>query len=220
MSSIVKSLVKATGCKAKTGEDRQAYLVRLVTAVSELPEDDWAKLPEDSQDWVNEAITAIKAKTDVDDPDAEEVPAVAAEAEDDEEAPKPKKAAKAAKPAKKAPAEESDDEDEEAPKAKPAKKAVKAEVEDDDEEADEDEAEEAPKAKAAKKAPVTTKSGDADKFRLAYIKVLVKGKDTKPQELVRKLELSLSDNYVTGMAYDLRKTVDAMRKANLLADAE
>ena len=195
--SVIKPLVKATGCKPKADEDRQDYLTRLVTAVSEMQEDDWAKLPDDAQDWVNDAITAIKDKKEVVDP------AEAVEAEAAAEAPKPAKKPKPA--AVKEEAEEAAEEDE-----KPAKKAKPAKVETEEE----DEAE----AKPAKKVAKASTPGAADKFRLAYLKALVKGKAPKPQELVTKLGLELSDNYVTGMAYDLRKTVDALRKAELLKE--
>lgn len=196
--SALKSLVKATGCKPKTDEDRQEYLTRLVTAVSEMQEDGWAKLPDDSQDWVNDAITAIKAKKEVSDPDE------AAEAEPEAKPAKKPKPAAVEEEAEEAAAETADED------AKPAKKAKPAKVETEEEE---------PEAKPAKKAAAKASTpGAADKFRLAYLKALVKGKAPKPQELVTKLGLELSDNYVTGMAYDLRKTVDALRKAELLKE--
>jgi hypothetical protein len=68
--SLLKSLISATGCAQKASEERQAYLVRLVTAVTELTEDDWAKLPDDAQDWTNDAIIAIKARNEIEDPEA------------------------------------------------------------------------------------------------------------------------------------------------------
>jgi hypothetical protein len=197
--SAIKPLVKATGCKPKADEDRQDYLVRLVTAVSEMQEDDWAKLPDDSQDWVNDAITAIKAKKEVSDPDE------AAEAEPEAKPAKKPKPAAVEEEAEEAAAETAEEEKPAAKKAKPAKV--------------EPEEEEEPEAKPAKKAAAKASTpGAADKFRLAYLKALVKGKAPKPQELVTKLGLELSDNYVTGMAYDLRKTVDALKKADLLKE--
>jgi hypothetical protein len=105
MASALKALVKLTGCKPEDGEERQAYLERLVKAVLKAPEDDWATLPEADQDWTNEAVLAIKAKKAIVDPDA-------ADEDEEEEAPKAKK------PKKAKAADDEDEDEEEAPKAK------------------------------------------------------------------------------------------------------
>lgn len=199
--SLLKPLQKVTGCKPKANEERQAYLTRLVTAVSEMQEDDWATLPDDAQDWVNDAITAIKAKKPVSDPveEAEEAPAA-------EPAKKPKPAKVEAEEPEKATEAEEEAEEKPAPKAKPK---AKAEVEKD---------ETAAEAKPAKKAAKSSEPGAADKFRLAYIKALCSGKEPKPYELSEKLDLGLSKDYASSMAWEIRKTLSLVRKAGFLKE--
>jgi hypothetical protein len=198
MASALKALVKLTGCKPEDGEERQAYLERLVKAVLKAPEDDWATLPEADQDWTNEAVLAIKAKKAIVDPDA-------ADEDEEEEAPKAKKPKKA----KAADDEDEEEEDEEeAPKAKKPKKAKAA----DDEDEDEDEEEEAPKAKKPKKAkaaddededeeeaPKAKKKGDTpfekkapgtgivENLREAYLDAFLAAPDKSPKALTDKV---------------------------------
>lgn len=77
MSKIQQLLAKATETDPKRGESitDPAYLKRLALAVGELPDKDWDALPEECQDWVNEAADAINAKKDVPVlPDAEKEP--------------------------------------------------------------------------------------------------------------------------------------------------
>ena len=189
---VIKSLSTATACKAKKGEDRQAYLTRLVTAVSGMTEDDWAKLPDDAQDWTNIAITAIKDKNEIPEPEPETPVA--------EEAPAPK-AKKPTKPA----AEEVEEEEEE-------------EADDEEEEAEEDEKPaKKPTAKPKGTAFQAKPGGPADKFRLTFVKELCAGKEPKPGELVKRLGIELSDNYSSGLAYDIKKTVTALVQAGLLS---
>jgi hypothetical protein len=173
MASALKALVKLTGCKPEDGEERQAYLERLVKAVLKAPEDDWATLPEADQDWTNEAVLAIKAKKAIVDPDA-------ADEDEEEEAPKAKKPKKA----KAADDEDEEEEDEEeAPKAKKPKKAKAADDEDEDEE-------EAPKAKKKgdtpfeKKAPGT---GIVENLREAYLDAFLAAPDKSPKALTDKV---------------------------------
>ena len=114
MTSL-KVLAKASGCKPRKGEDRQEYMSRLVKAILDLPEDDWAGLPDEDQDWVNDSVLNIKAKKPIVDPEDDD--------EDEEEAPikkakKPAKRGKKAKPVE----EEDDDEDEEEAPVKKTKK--------------------------------------------------------------------------------------------------
>jgi outer membrane biosynthesis protein TonB len=198
--SLLKPLQKATGCKPKADEDRQDYLVRLTTAVSEMQEDDWAKLPDDSQDWINDAITALKAKKEVSDPDE------AAEAEPEAKPAKKPKPAAVEEEAEE-PAAETADEDE----PKPAKKAKPAKVEAEEE----DEVEPAKPAKKAAKAPG---GAGADKFRQAYAKAYVVGKQPKPEELCAKLGNPIPESRAHGLAYEVRKVVDAMQKAGLVKE--
>lgn len=67
MSKIQATLAKATEVEPKRGEtvNSPEYLKRLALAVGELPDKDWDALPEDCQDWVNDAADAINAKKEV-----------------------------------------------------------------------------------------------------------------------------------------------------------
>lgn len=71
MSKIEKTLCDAAEIDPKRNEERQAFLVRLVTAVGKLPDAEWDKIDSDSQDWINKATDALNAKKTVEDfPDA------------------------------------------------------------------------------------------------------------------------------------------------------
>lgn len=74
-SKIEKELVEVTDLSTKRGEDRQAYLKRLVVAVSELSDKDWEGLSKDAQDWYNNAADAQNAKKALPDFEEEETPA-------------------------------------------------------------------------------------------------------------------------------------------------
>jgi hypothetical protein len=69
MSKIIETIEKATGVSPKDGKSRQDYLTRLVYAVSEMEDADWEKLPEDVHDWCTEAVTAVKDKRAIPDPE-------------------------------------------------------------------------------------------------------------------------------------------------------
>lgn len=172
MASELKALVKATGCKPEADEDRQEYLTRLVKAVLDLQEDEWAKLPDADQDWVNEGVLAIKAKKAITDPDEQEEAEEAAPAkkskpkpvEEEEEAPKPK--------AKKKPVAEEEEEEAPVKKAKPKKPAK--------EEEDEDE------APAKVKKPAGT--GIVAALREAYITAYLKDPEVSTSKILAALE--------------------------------
>lgn len=78
--TIIEQCVDATGIKDKKGEKRQDYLDRLVKAVQDLGDDDWDKLSESAQAWINKAAKAVNADKDIDEP-ADYKPA--ADADDD-----------------------------------------------------------------------------------------------------------------------------------------
>lgn len=63
--SIRETLIKATGQKPK-GKDETlvAFQKRLADAAYKLKEDEWDKIDEDAQKWVNAASTAIDKKAD------------------------------------------------------------------------------------------------------------------------------------------------------------
>lgn len=71
MSKIEKILCDAAEIDQKRDEERQAFLVRLVTAVGKLPDAEWDDLDGKAQDWINSATDALNAKKAVADfPDA------------------------------------------------------------------------------------------------------------------------------------------------------
>lgn len=85
MSAIEKELLKATNLKTKKGEDRQAYLVRLINAVQDLSDGDWDKISPEAQAWTNAGAKADnKKKAVVDFPDLDAGGSDAADAGTDE----------------------------------------------------------------------------------------------------------------------------------------
>ena len=62
--TVEHELIKATGIGKAGGEPRQEFLKRLLTAAlpGHLSDDDWAKLTEPAQDWVNEAMNKHHAQ--------------------------------------------------------------------------------------------------------------------------------------------------------------
>ncbi len=73
MSKIEKELSEVTEVSPKRGEDRSAFLDRIVVAVSKLSDKDWDGLSKDAQDWFNDAADAKNAKKEVPDfPDLKE----------------------------------------------------------------------------------------------------------------------------------------------------
>lgn len=75
MSAIEQAILGAIGAKPqRSGENRQKYLIRVMTAVQKLPDDQWEELAatEGAQAWCNAAIEADNEKKDIPDfPDAE-----------------------------------------------------------------------------------------------------------------------------------------------------
>lgn len=211
MASLLKPLVKATGLSQKEGQERQAYLINLAKAVAALEDEAWEKIPDDSQEWNNAAIIAIKAGEDVVDPDGEAAPAP--------------KAAKAKKPE---PVdeddEEADDEDEEADEevddededeeAPPAKKPVKAKKSEPKKAKKESEAEAKPE-KAPRKQTAAT--GASAVFRKAYILAYLKNPDVKPAQVIEKNGITISKGTSGVISYEARAVIAVLRAKKLLA---
>ena len=57
--NIGKELAVATGVKREENEDEQAYLLRLVTGVADLPQEAWDKLSDDAQAWHGKAVEDV-----------------------------------------------------------------------------------------------------------------------------------------------------------------
>ena len=74
MSKIQAELSEATGVKIKRGQDRQEFILALITAISALSDKEWDGLSKDAQDWNNDAVDAraAKKKTLPDFPDLDE----------------------------------------------------------------------------------------------------------------------------------------------------
>jgi hypothetical protein len=69
--TIRSELMEVTGIKTKIGENKQAFLRRLVDATNDkkkVPDEAWEKLSAAAQNWVNDANKAIEDKTEI--PDA------------------------------------------------------------------------------------------------------------------------------------------------------
>jgi hypothetical protein len=65
VSAIEQELLEATDVKIPKGNDRQKHLVKLMLAAAKLPDDVWAGLTKEAQDWTNENAEAYKAKDDL-----------------------------------------------------------------------------------------------------------------------------------------------------------
>lgn len=76
MSKIQAELSKATGVSQKPGQDRQAFFILLLVAVSKLSDAEWNALSVPAQDWFNDAADAREAKK----PTLPEMPDYVAEA--------------------------------------------------------------------------------------------------------------------------------------------
>lgn len=60
--TIYETLTQRVEVLPEEGEDEQTFLGRLVRAVNKLDEDEFEKLPEDAQQWMNDAVEAIEVK--------------------------------------------------------------------------------------------------------------------------------------------------------------
>ena len=62
--TVELELVGATGVERKQREDDVSFRTRLLRALDRMADEDFFKLSKEAQDWVNEAITAVKAEED------------------------------------------------------------------------------------------------------------------------------------------------------------
>jgi hypothetical protein len=154
--TVYNTLTKVLKITPEEDESEQDFYARTVKVGAKLSEKKFEALPEECQDWLDEATTAFKEKVAIpampgaDFDAAEEDEVVSDEDEDtspddpeeeeEEEAPTPKKAAPKAKAKAKAKVEEVEDEGEEEEEDEPAPKKA------------------AVKAKATKAAPVAKKT--------------------------------------------------------------
>jgi len=67
MATPIQLLATATGCEQKEGEERAAYLTRLIAATAELDDEGWNKLPKAGQAWFNSAAEATNSNRPVED---------------------------------------------------------------------------------------------------------------------------------------------------------
>lgn len=94
--SIATECEEVTGLKPRAKEGRQKFLGRLVKAIEDLEEADWAKLSDDAQGWYKKALKADETGEDIPDfPDVKKD-------ETEEENQVPDTTAKKKPPAKKA----------------------------------------------------------------------------------------------------------------------
>jgi hypothetical protein len=93
-SKIETKLIEVTKVKSKSGEDRQNFFKRIISAVQELEEDVWESLDEVTQKWVNDgAKNGNEAKAIADFPDLKSVKEDAVKTDKAEKAAKSDKAA-------------------------------------------------------------------------------------------------------------------------------
>lgn len=119
-NKIETELMDATALKRKVAEKPQLWMTRLIKAVQDLPEDEWDKISEPAQLWVNGGAKAIKGE--------KEVPAFPGEEpEEDEEDAKPARRGRAAAAAV------DEEEEEEKPSRKSSRRAAAAEEEEEEE---------------------------------------------------------------------------------------
>lgn len=92
-SAIEKELLAVTKLKDKKGEERDAYLKRLMLAVTKITDDDWATLSSEAQEWTNNGASANKKREAIADfpdlpeaPEDEEADETAEQAEGEDEA--------------------------------------------------------------------------------------------------------------------------------------
>jgi len=94
MATVAEEILAKTGVKKKVGEKKQVFLAKVLRAVNELPEEEWAALSEAAQQWSNDAVQALEDKVDIlDFPKAGKPKTKAAAAEPDVEPEAPAEAA-------------------------------------------------------------------------------------------------------------------------------
>ena len=66
VSNVEKEILEVTGArKKKSSESEQDYLERIVDAVFDVDEDDWAEMSEETQTWYNEAAKAVNKQQEI-----------------------------------------------------------------------------------------------------------------------------------------------------------
>lgn len=145
--SIRSDLLEATSLRKKKGEDEDAFRQRLVTAVSDLEDEDYKAIPKVAKSWAAKAIEAFNDDGSV--PGFDDEQEAEADEDEDDDAP-PKIKAKAKDKRLKAAAEEeveeetvaeAEEEDEDEPAPRKRKVAAKAAEGEEAEEASETETE-------------------------------------------------------------------------------
>lgn len=67
--SIIEELCDILDIEQRRNEDRQKFLLRLVTAAMDCSEETWESIPEPAQNWVNAAKEADEKKKEITDPE-------------------------------------------------------------------------------------------------------------------------------------------------------
>lgn len=154
MAKIEAELVKATGVKQKAKEDQQDYFARLIEKTQDLENDEWDKLSNKAQSWVNAGAKVQNAEKGDEIPNFADADNSGDDAEDDKDDKKPAKKGKAAKD------EEADDDKEDKKPARGSKAKKDEEVDDEPKgrrrpakDEGDDGADDAPKARGKKDAP-------------------------------------------------------------------
>lgn len=216
-SKIEQELIDATSLKRKVAEKPQAWMTRLIKAAQDLAEDDWEKLTEPTQLWVNAGTKAIKAEKDIpvfpsDDGEEEE-----AGEDEPEEKPARRSSRRAAK-------EEEDEDEEEKPARRSSRRAAKEEEDEEDEKParksrraarDDDDEDEKPAKKSAKKAPASDRKVGA---QTAIKKLLCKNPKLSTEDLLERLEkqgYSPTPLAVSSIRSGFRNTVKILNEAGL-----
>ena len=65
LKALRETLLAAVAVKRDNFEDEQTFLIEVVREANDLSDDDFDKLPEGAQDWLNDAAKAFKAKKDL-----------------------------------------------------------------------------------------------------------------------------------------------------------
>lgn len=181
-------------------ETTNDYLARILVLLGELPEDDFAALPEPVQEWQAEAATAYNAEEEIPVPDGYDDPEAAAPEEEPEEEPEvaPKKGA-----AKKAPA----------PAAKPTSKKAPVEEEESEEETEEDPTP-AKKPFGGKQAAPFTAKPDGVTFQLRLL--IAKNPDISVEDLKKQMEKkghAVKTSTASTIRGDMLATIRALKEA-------
>ena len=187
------TLIEATGVKKKKGEGRQDFLRRVWDAASDLATEDWEKLTNPAQEWVN-ACT----KADTDGKALPDIPGAKADEPEKEKAPMATKAKAAAKAAN----GKANNNNKAKAKAKPEKSAKPAKTA------------KAPKDKAPK-LRVFKEDGLKVRIKRAIFKNPSIGRDDLVSLLAKGSGEKISAVTVTGVRNELRHTIRLAQADNV-----